>query len=428
MAKAGDKVKVICKDEEIEGTLMPTEEKGTVVVKLDSGYNIGIDEKRVKQIKVLKKFSAKETKKPAVKEKKGLPVVSILHTGGTIASKVDYETGGVVAKFTPEELVEMFPELTDIANIHSRLVYNIMSENLRFSHINMIAKDIEKEAKKGVDGIIITHGTDTMHYTAAALAFILEGLSIPVILVGAQRSSDRGSSDAGVNLICAAQFIAKSDFAGVALCMHENPDDDTCVVLPGTNARKLHSSRRDAFKAVNATPIAMVTPKGKIDFAAKEYSKKSDSKLKLKLINEKIKVGIAKCHPNMLASEFKSFEGFDGLVIEGTGLGHAPIIKTDEYTKENEKILNEIKKLCKKTVAVMSSQTIFGRLQMNVYTPGREIQEAGVLGNYSDMTTETTFIKLAWLLSNYSKKETKKLITENLRGEISPCTDIRSHL
>jgi len=205
-----DKVKVVTKDEEIEGILMP-EQPGFVVLKLDSGYNIGVDKKRVREIKVLKKRTKREAELPKEKEKKGLPKITILHTGGTIASKVDYETGGVVSRFTPEEILGMFPELREIANIDSKLIFNISSEDMRFAHYNILAKEVEKEVKKGVDGIIITHGTDTLHYTGAALSFMLKDLGIPVILVGSQRSSDRGSSDAALNLISAAFFIVASN-------------------------------------------------------------------------------------------------------------------------------------------------------------------------------------------------------------------------
>ncbi|MBS3096655.1 asparaginase, partial [Candidatus Woesearchaeota archaeon] len=182
----------------------------------------------------------------------------ILHTGGTIASKVDYRSGGVVAAFSPEDIVSMFPELAEIANIDSELIANMWSDDLRFPHFKLIAKVIEKKLKEGVDGIIIGMGTDNLAVASAALTFIVEQTPVPIILVGAQRSSDRGSSDAGMNLICAAEFIAKTDFAGVAICMHEHSDDKTCAVLPPTKTKKLHSSRRDAFKPVNDTIIARV--------------------------------------------------------------------------------------------------------------------------------------------------------------------------
>ncbi len=421
---AGDKIRVITKKESFEGVLMPSPSlKGetSLILKLENGYNIGIDKKDVKKIIVLKKLKKAKEKEEKLSFKKGLPVISILHTGGTIASKVDYQTGGVIARFTPKEILQQFPELENIANIRSRLIRNMWSEDMRFSHYNLMAQEIKKEIDAGVDGIIITHGTDTLHYSSAALSFMLENLGRPVLLVGSQRSSDRGSTDAGMNLICAAKFITKTDFSEVAICMHGSISDNFCYILPATKTRKLHTSRRDAFQAVNDTLIAKVYyGQDKIDFLKEEYRKKSNLKLKLMLMKTNLKIGILKAHPNMFAEEVENYKGFNGLVLEGTGLGQMPISAIDEDTKEHSKIFYAIKKLIENgTIIVMSPQTIFGKLQMNVYAPARQLQSIGVLGNYSDMTPETTFIKLSWLLSNYPKEKTKELITKNLRGEIN---------
>ena len=422
--KTGDSVVVETKEKKINGILMPVPEtEGDIVIlKLDNGYNVGIDKSRIKSIKLVKEYAEKKQKPAEIKQNKRLQTISILHTGGTIASKVDYKTGAVSAKFSAAEIIDMFPELKKIANIKSRKIANMQSEMMRFVHYNLMAKEIEKEVKSGTDGIIITHGTDTMHYSSAALTFILEDLPVPVILVGSQRSSDRGSSDAGLNLISACYFIANSDFADVAICMHENLDDESCLILPGLKTRKMHTSRRDAFRPINTSPIARVNFNEKnISFIKKDYKKRDkNKKLKLMLFNEKIKIGLIKTHTNMFAEEFLAYKDFDGLVVEGTGLGHLPNEEIDEYTKENKKIFNTLGDMIKKSlVVVMSSQAIYGRLQMNVYTPMRELQEIGVLGHLSDMTPETTFIKLAWLLSNYKKEEVKQLITKNLKGEIS---------
>jgi len=344
--------------------------------------------------------------------------VSILHLGGTISSFVNKKTGGVSSKYSPKDILKLYPEIKSIVKISSKLIRNMWSQDMRFTHYNLLAKEIQKEIKKGTQGIIITHGTDTLHYTSSALSFILENLSIPVILVGSQRSSDRGSSDATLNLLCAVQFIAKTNFSDVAICMHTSMSDNSCLILPATKTRKLHTSRRDAFKPVNSKPIAEVNKEGKIKFLI-PYKKTKKQKLKLKLFNPKIKIGILKQHTNMLAEEFLFYKNYHGLVIEATGLGNLPTTKLGQETKEHEKILYTLKTLAKKMPIVLSSQTIFGRLNLNVYSNQREYTKIGLLGNFSDMTTETTFIKLAWLLSNYKKEEIPKLITKNLRGEIS---------
>lgn len=415
--KVGDKVRIESEIGSFEGVLMP-EEKNFLVLKLDSGYNISFKKNQVKNLKLLEKKKEKKEKKIKYEQKKGLPNISILHTGGTIASKVDYDTGAVYNKFTPDEMLKIFPELNDVANISSRLVSNMSSDDMRFSHYNVLAKAVLKEVKKGVKGVIITHGTDTMHYTSAALSFALENLPVPVVLVGAQRSSDRGSSDAYTNLISAVNFIVNTNYFGVALCMHQGSSDNTCIVLPGVKVRKMHSSRRDAFKAINTKPIAVINYNDKKILILKQKLPKLNGELKLKLFKENLKIGLLKIHTNMYAEQFKVYKNFDGLVIEGTGLGHAPINKIDKFTDEHEKIFKEIKKLVSKMPVVMSTQTIYGIIDMNVYTPGRKLVELGVLGNYTDMTPETAFIKLAWLLSNYPK-QVKELYNKNLRGEIS---------
>ena len=223
-----------------------------------------------------------------------------------------------------------------------------------------------------------------------------------------------------MNLLSAAHFITKSNFAGVAICMHENPNDDTCIILPACKTRKMHTSRRDAFRPINALPFARVNVKNKkIEFISEYEKKDKKKKISLKLFNEKIKIGLLKPHIQMFASEILAYKNFDGLVIELLGIGHVPSMKVDEFTKENEKIIKAIKDLAHKMPVVVAPQTIYGRINMNVYTPGRQLIEAGVIGNYTDMTSETAFIKLAWLLSNYKKQEVKELFGKNLRGEIS---------
>ncbi len=435
-ATNGDLVKIHNKKTKNEqGILMPSPNEKSVIIKLDNGYNIGFDKKDVLKIELLKKqktfrqttLDKKQNKSTGAPNKK---TVSILHCGGTIASKVDYETGAVKAKFKPEELLEMFPELGELVNLKSKLVANMLSENMRFVHYNTIAKEIQKEIKSGTDGIIITHGTDTLHYTAAALSFMLENLPVPVLLVGAQRSSDRGSSDAFLNLKCATQLIAKTGFCKVAICMHNSTEDDKCAIIPATKARKMHSSRRDAFKTINDKPYALISPDGKIEcqgsgkcdpkcVAAKETPKP----LKIKKFKETIRVGLLKSHPQMYTEEIKVFSKFDGLVLEGTGLGHFPVEVTDKKTAENELIFKAIKKLAKNMPVVMTTQTIFGMVNMNVYSPGRRLLSVDVEGNGLNMTPETAYIKLAWLLSNYPSTKVKELFSENLRGEISAQTN-----
>jgi len=429
MFKQGEQLEISTSTQLFKGVFIK-DEKDFLVLKLSNGYNIGIAHRNIKEQKSIGHVKAAEEKKEKIASANSkLPNISILHTGGTIASKVDYSTGAVIAQFTESEILGLFPELKTMANIHSRLIRNMQSEMIRFAHYNLLAKAIEEEAKKGVDGIILTHGTDTLHYTSAALAFALEGIGIPVILVGSQRSSDRGSSDSALNLLAAAHFIAHSEFSGVAICMHENNNDDTCLILPPCKTRKMHSSRRDAFRPINTNPIARISvEKKKIDFISNYEKKDKKKKITLKLFNEKLKIGLVKPHVQMFASEIHAYKDFDGLVIELLGIGHVPSMKVDEYTEENEHVLKAIAELARKMPVVVAPQTIYGRINMNVYTPGRQLLDAGVIGNYSDMTPETAFIKLAWLLSHHKEDEIKALFEKNLRGEISDRSEKESFL
>ena len=415
----GDRVKLVTRSkEEFEGILMPCS-PDLFVLKLKSGYNMNFDKKNVSSLKILSKVQKKKKTLKKISSSASKRI-TLLHTGGTIASSLDYQSGAVSSLFHPEDLLSLFPELNSLAKIDSRLVCNMFSEDLRFDHYNLLVKEIEKEVKKGVNGVIVSTGTDTLHYTSAALAFALENLAIPVFVVGAQRSSDRGSSDAALNLLSAAYYIVESCFTGVAVCMHWHSDDALCAVLPACKVRKLHSSRRDAFRPVNAEVLAFV------DYHHKKIEQIAplpslSGSFKVHLFNPKLKIGLLKTHTHMFPEEFSSYASFDGLVLEGSGLGLMPLHVTDRATTVHKKIAESLKSLIKKeVVVVMSSQCLFGRVHLDVYSKGRDIQSLGVIGHLNDMTPETSFIKLAWLLSNYKKKEeVKRLFMENLRGELS---------
>jgi glutamyl-tRNA(Gln) amidotransferase subunit D len=391
----------------------------SVFLKLSSGYNEGIFLKNI--------TSSKKLEDPLLKPKtitivEKNPDILILHTGGTIASKVDYSTGAVDSLVSPEELLSLYPELKAEHRIGSELISNMPSDDMNFSHYNLIAKKIQSSIKKykGLKGIILTHGTDTLHFTSSALSFMLQNLPVPVVLVGSQRSSDRPSSDAASNLLNAVHFITtKPEFREVLVCMHESLNDPDALILRGVNVRKMHSSSRDAFKPVNSLPVA------KVNFETKSVSVISEplvheGKFALSLFDEKIRVGWIKSRPGLHPEEFSSFKNFDGLLLEGTGLGHFPINEFDDNTKVNKKIFNKLSDLSKSVVMVMSSQAIFGRVNLNVYSPGRRLKDLGILGHDLALSPETAYIKLAWLLSNFKKDEVKNLYYKDFAGELAP--------
>lgn len=418
--KIGDLVTVITEKATEEGVLMPSAEEDVVIIKLDTGYNIGFNKKDITEIKLLKKKEIKEAVQREPSKKEGLPVIAVLHTGGTIASKVDYSTGGVIAKFSAADLVEMVPEIENIANIETEIVSNLMSEDIMLKDYARIAEGVKKYAEKGVKGIIIGHGTDTLAYTAAALSFMFDNLNIPVLLVGSQRSPDRGSSDAAMNLICAAEFIAQTNFVGVATCLHHTASDDKCAIINGTRSRKMHTSRRDAFQAINDSPIALVDYRSrKVEYLKEGYCNREDSGDEKKEFilksNFSDNVALMKTSPNISPKQFQFFtENYEALVIEGTGLGHAPT-----NIGENLKNFEFLKKFIKNGgIVAITSQCLFGQVHPYVYTNLRRLHDIGCIF-CKDMIPETTYVKLAWLLGNYKKGDVRKLLVENLRGEIN---------
>src|SRR3989344_1281258 len=335
--RVGSRVRVEKGNEAFEGLLMPRSQLGdpnSIVIKLVSGYNVGIAYERGLRIKALetrdgtKRESSLELGRGIVMKQKydsSKPSVAIIATGGTIASRVDYKTGGVSPLESPEEILNNVPELKEIVNVTKVLnPFNKASEDMGPKDWQAMAEVVAKELKNN-RGVIITHGTDTLHYTAAALSFMLKDLGKPVVLVVSQRSTDRGSSDAWMNLLCAAH-IAKSDIGEVGICMHGTTDDDFCYFIRGVAARKLHSSARDAFKALNEPPLAKVWPDGRIEKLNRTARQRNDSK-QLNLDKRfETKVALLKTFPgsNPKILEWYGKKGYRGIVIEGTGLGHVP--------------------------------------------------------------------------------------------------------
>ncbi len=423
--KEGNLIEFDFEGNKIQGTLIPTnDQEEMLMLKLASGYNAGFLTEKLKNIKSLgESKQVGKAKTIEVKKNPNLPNISILHTGGTIASRVNYSVGGVIASFNLEDLITMFPELGTIANIDSVFVTNIMSEDMQTMHFEKISQTVSEQIKKGVKGIIIGHGTDMLGYSAAALAFELENCPIPVIIVGSQRSSDRGSSDAAMNLICASTFIAKTNFKGVAVCMHNSSNDDNCAIINATKVRKMHTSRRDAFKAVNDTPIALVDFRTKEIKWIKDKTENEKSKGEFKLLNKfEEKVGLIKMHPLISEKEIEFYktEKYKGLIIEGTGLGHTPIRENDSFIKTLKELVDS------GCVVGVTSQCLNGRVSSTVYTNLRKVASIGAI-YCEDMLAETALMKLSWLLGNYTKKEANELLAKNLRGEITPFTRIDTY-
>ena len=406
----GSSVKILA-DLTYSGIIMPRYEHSDdkhIVLKLNSGYNIGLEIDKIKKIEKLSTPEKIIEKKQSLEKNPSLPKILLLSTGGTIASKVDYRTGAVTPILTAEELNSSVPELADMANIDTEVLFSEYSENINPDHWLKISKKLVEYSNSDYSGIIIAHGTDTMHYTSSFLSFALAGYPIPIALVGSQRSSDRASSDAALNLIGATKFLVECKTNGVYIIMHHDESDETIACHFGTRVRKNHTSKRSAFQTIGDDP-AYIIINDKIQRNAKEdffKVKKFHPKTNLDT-----KVALIKYHPgydpNLLDKIIEM--GYRAIIFEGTGLGHVGRPMYDTVKKAHEKGI----------FLGMTSQCIDGRIRMTVYESGRDLLDLGIIP-LENMIPEVALVKAMWALGNSPESDDiKKIMLENIASEIS---------
>lgn len=406
----GDLVEIDKNSMKLRGILMPSYSKNSdeiIVIKLDNGYNIGIDINNI-NIKLLRKKI--EFEQPRASMDVGKSEVKIISTGGTIVSKVEYETGAVRPALTTEEIIQFMPEIREIAMISAEVLFSILSENMKPEYWIKIAESVKKAFEDGNLGVVVAHGTDTMAYTAAALAFSFRKLQGPIVLVGSQRSSDRPSSDAAINLYTSILAAKQLPVGEVVVNMHGESSDTYTLIHRGVKVRKMHTSRRDAFQSINDIPIA------KIDWSTKSIKILSNNyrpKDNETIVDSKFddRVFLLYYYPGLKGEilEHLISMGYKGLIIAGTGLGHV-----------SQDLVENIRKVVKDGLFVgMTSQCLFGRVNMNVYTTGRLLLSAGVVP-LEDMLPEVALVKLMWGLAHFQDIENlKSFMVSNIVGEIN---------
>ncbi len=397
------------------GTVLPRSENDDdkhIVLKIPTGYNVGIDIDTISDMKEIgyKKANYKIPEKE-FPNTPGLPKVKLLGTGGTIASRLDYRTGAVIPAFSPGELYGAVPELADICNLSTEKLFAVFSENMGPEQYKTLAIAIGKEIENGIDGIIIGHGTDTLHYTAAALTFMVQNSPIPIVLVGSQRSSDRPSSDAALNLMHAATAAGHGDIAETMVCMYGPTSDEYGFLHRGTRVRKMHSSYRSTFRTIGDTPLATVTRAGVVPIKTDYNHRRKDRKVNILPYYEE-KVAMLYYYTNMKPDMIDSLvdNGYKGIIIIGTGLGHV-----------NKPIYPAIERAIAKGVAIyMTVQTLWGYVHMFVYDTGRDLMAKGIIPA-ENMIPETAFIKLSWALGQTNDLEkVKEIMLTPINGEITP--------
>ncbi|HMK33367.1 MAG TPA: Glu-tRNA(Gln) amidotransferase subunit GatD [Nitrosopumilaceae archaeon] len=407
--QVGNMVKVET-DSTYSGILMPRYEYSDdkhIVLKLKSGYNIGVEIDKIKKIEIEPSETVKKVNMPQPHEDPKLPKILLVSTGGTIASKIDYRTGGVTPALTAAELNATVPELSKIANIDTEVLFSEYSENLLPEHWKKIAEKINSNVKSEYKGIIIAHGTDTMQYTAAALSFSLAGIPMPIALVGSQRSSDRPSSDAAINLISAARFLVECNTTGIYVVMHNSTSDDEVACHWGTRVRKNHTSKRNAFQTIGSNP-SFIIKKDQIEKNPQFNVVKKDY---IPKINFDTHVALVKYYPGLDPQMIEHIisSGYKAIIFEGTGLGHIGKIMYEYVGKAKKKGI----------FLGMTSQCIDGMVRMTVYESGRDLLNLGMIP-LGDMIPETALVKAMWALGNSkSIEEMEKLMKENIAMEFS---------
>ncbi len=395
-----------------EGIILPRAEQADdahIVLKLDTGYNIGLAVEGITSIKE-KAFKQAHYKIP---EKEfpfdaAKPNVTLLGTGGTIASRLDYRTGAVIPAFTPGELYGAVPELADICNLNTKKLFGVFSENMGPEQYIKTAEAIGREIEAGAEGIVIGHGTDTMHHTAAALTFMVQNSPVPIVMVGSQRSSDRPSSDAAFNLRCACNAAAHGEIAEVMVCMFGPTSDSYNLLHRGTRVRKMHSSYRSTFRTLSDIPLATCTPNSLNPIRRDFKGRREDRNVKIDAVFDD-RVAIVYYYPAMKPDIIESLidNGYKGIVIAGTGLGHV-----------NKPLYEPLRKACKMGISVvMTVQTLWGYVQMYVYDTGRDLMELGIIP-CSNMLPEVAYIKLGWVLAHtHDREEVAKMMLTPINGE-----------
>lgn len=411
----GDRIRVDRAGQTYEGVLLPSSDAEQLVVKLDGGYNVGVDRDPA-DVTVLESSvydvggaEGEGSDGSVVEFDPELPTISLISTGGTIASTVDYRTGAVTAQFDAEDVLRAVPDLAGRANYRGRVVANILSENMEPSIWRELAQAVHEEVEAGADGVVVMHGTDTMQYSASALAFMLD-TPVPIVFTGSQRSADRPSSDNVMNAVCSVE-AAKADCAEVLVCMHASESDEDCALHRGTRVRKNHTSRRDAFETVGAEPL------GEVDYELasdedseavqfrRDHVKRGATELDIRPDLES-DVELVKFTPGMDEAFLDACEGKAGVVVEGTGLGHVHT----EFIPTLDALVDD------GTTVVMTSQCLEGRVCDRVYDTGRDLLNAGVVEG-EDVLPATAKVKLMWVLAN--RGDPASAMGEDLAGEIN---------
>nr|WP_300094617.1 asparaginase [Sedimentibacter sp.] len=308
--------------------------------------------------------------------------ILLIATGGTIASKKTDE--GLAPGITSEELLSYVPEIKEFCNVDTIQLLNIDSTNIQPEYWVLMTESIEKNYDK-YDGFVISHGTDTMSYTSAALSYLIQNSDKPIVVTGSQKPINADITDAKKNLLDSFRFAAEKDVKGVYLVF-----DGKAII--GTRARKVKSKSYSAFESINFPVAAIIDDTRITRYIRNEHDHENETVKFYKSIYPSI--FLLKLVPGMEPDVLDYIgEKYEGVVIESYGVGGLPFLDKRNFLEKLGGLTEKGK------IVVVATQVMFEGSDMGVYEVGvRALKQFNVLQAY-DMTIEAAITKLMWIMA-----------------------------
>jgi glutamyl-tRNA(Gln) amidotransferase subunit D len=327
--------------------------------------------------------------------------VHVLATGGTILSKTFDSRAGAEILSYKQTLPEISVEGVDyeIREIMVKASFDFIPSDWQ-----RVAEAVYKSIKDGVDGVVVLHGTDTMQYTASALSFMLGYPEVPVVLTGAMTPGGNPGSDGPGNVRAAIRVAANADLGHVCVVFSADPDMERKLIIKGTRAKKIHSHAVNAFASINEEPLGQVVG-DRIELRDDRIRRGERRSYLNTQLNTR--AGLVKMTPTITDEIMeKILTLYDGVVIEGTGLGH---IRTDD------KFINIVESYGRPVV--ITTQCLHGGEKLGIYALDKKILGIKNIIPTGDMLPETALVKLMWSMAQGG--DVRSLMLSNIAGEIS---------
>ncbi len=332
--------------------------------------------------------------------------VCLLTTGGTISSIYDEETQALHPGLSVDALLDRLPKSLGNVEVIERELFQLDSANAQPHHWQELAGAIKEVSEEIPDlrGIVITHGTDTMVYSASAVSFMIQDFGKPIVFTGAQIPASVPWSDGPRNLLDAIRVAAFGDLG------------ETCIVFNGeihraTRTKKVRVNSYDAFDSMDPSPIGILAREIVLYEGRKKRNHRLIPRFDTRLDD---RVFLLKVFPGIPPQTLTRIVdmGYRGIIIEAFGSGNIP-------TDENALTAGIMQAIDQKCFIVVSSQCAFGQADLSIYAVGRAAKDVGAMSAY-DMTSEAALVKLAWILGHTNEPDrVRKMMATSYVGEMS---------